>query len=115
MTAIYYFSSKPDPLNFMIEGQKKNLFGPITHFGEYAGLYGWIYFALCHSKSLPHQKIRSSFLLAFLYALGDEFHQSLVPGREGDLADVGKDALGILFGLISIEVIRHLPKRLFSQ
>jgi len=115
MMAIYYFSSKPDSLDFMGGGQKKNIYGSIAHFGEYAGLYGWIYFALSQSESFSHQKVRLSLFLALLYALSDEIHQSLVPGREGDLADVSRDALGIIAGLISIEVISHLRRRLFSQ
>jgi VanZ family protein len=33
--------------------------------------------------------------LALLYALSDEYHQTFVPGRSGDLADVLVDSMGI--------------------
>ncbi|MBU0974517.1 VanZ family protein [Patescibacteria group bacterium] len=34
-------------------------------------------------------------LLCLLYAVSDEFHQSLVPGRYATLRDVGYDMLGV--------------------
>lgn len=33
--------------------------------------------------------------LAAAYALGDEYHQTLVPGRDGNLIDVAVDGIGI--------------------
>jgi len=38
-------------------------------------------------------------LLAFLYAVSDEFHQLLVPTRAGKLADLGFDLAGIFLGV----------------
>lgn len=35
------------------------------------------------------------FLVACLYAITDEFHQSLVPGRSPTIRDLGFDVLGI--------------------
>ncbi len=36
----------------------------------------------------------ASWVLALIYALSDEYHQTLVPGRNGSLTDVTIDALG---------------------
>ena len=37
-------------------------------------------------------------LLAVLYGLGDEVHQSFVPGRDASVGDVVADAAGALLG-----------------
>jgi len=67
------------------------------HLIEYAVLYVLIYFATNSTKkSIP---------LTYLYALSDEFHQSLVPGREGRFTDTLIDFLGILIGVLSIKVL----------
>lgn len=41
-------------------------------------------------------------LIAFLYAISDEWHQSLVPNREARLLDVGLDMVGMAIGLALI-------------
>lgn len=46
---------------------------------------------------------KKSFILAFLislvYAVSDEYHQSLVPGREPRIRDVVIDSIGALFAV----------------
>jgi VanZ family protein len=44
------------------------------------------------------QRLAIGFLVAMLYALSDEWHQSFVPGRDASLLDLTMDALGILIG-----------------
>jgi len=39
------------------------------------------------------------FVLGVLYACSDEFHQRFVPGRAGQLRDVGIDSIGVAIGL----------------
>lgn len=39
-------------------------------------------------------------LLAVLYAISDEFHQTFVPGRNGTPVDVAIDSLGASLGLL---------------
>lgn len=46
--------------------------------------------------------------LCILYAITDEVHQSIVPGRESRVFDIGVDTLGSLVGLIPA-LIKH-PK-----
>ena len=38
--------------------------------------------------------------IGFLCALGDEFHQTFVPGRTAQWSDVGGDMLGILLSIV---------------
>lgn len=43
-----------------------------------------------------------AFLLTFLYAVSDEYHQTFIPGRNGRLADVFIDSLGGVAALFSL-------------
>ena len=40
-----------------------------------------------------------------IYAVTDEFHQTLVPGRSGEVLDVCIDAAGVLCGVVVMSVI----------
>jgi len=41
-----------------------------------------------------------AFTLGALYAVSDELHQALVPGRQGALVDVAIDAVGVACGVL---------------
>lgn len=43
-----------------------------------------------------------AFGLATLYAITDEFHQSLVPSRQGQVTDVLLDSFGAALGLLAV-------------
>jgi VanZ family protein len=54
---------------------------------------------ICRALTAPGRAPRTTpaaaaVLLATLYGVTDEYHQSFVPGRTADPADVGKDFLG---------------------
>ncbi len=55
---------------------------------------------------------KSLFILGacFLYALTDEGHQMLIPGRDGKFIDVLIDTLGSFLGIISYYLIYHKRK-----
>lgn len=66
-----------------------------VHGGLYAG------FALVVLRALARRWARVTVLtalgaivVAVLYGISDEFHQSFVPGRSSDIADVAADAIG---------------------
>lgn len=42
----------------------------------------------------------SVFLFCMLYAMSDEFHQTFIPGRSGELRDVLIDSAGALSGIL---------------
>ena len=70
-----------------------------AHFLEYAVLFGLYFRALKNTIKLsPFRIYLLSFILTFLYALSDEFHQTLVLGRTGMLRDVMIDVGGGLLG-----------------
>ncbi len=78
--------------------------------GEYAVLAILGYTALCNS-SKQRAAFSFVFLLALLYALSDEFHQSFVPNRDPSFWDVGLDALGAALGLLLVKLVYPLLKR----
>jgi len=104
MALIFYFSSR-----FRVSATGKFLFDFIIfktlHMIEYAILY-FLLFRAFHSisgrrLSFNHKLLFPVFLSIF-YALSDEFHQTLVPTREGKIRDVLIDSLGILLMYIYI-------------
>ena len=45
-------------------------------------------------------------VFGFLCAIGDEFHQTFVPGRTAQWSDVNRDMQGIIFGIALILLVR---------
>ncbi|OQA89749.1 MAG: VanZ like family protein [Elusimicrobia bacterium ADurb.Bin231] len=73
----------------------------IAHMTEYFVLTLLLYRALKKSFYMPAQRILFiAMLLSFVYALSDEYHQSFVPNRSGNIIDVLIDSTGILFAYI---------------
>ena len=52
-----------------------------------------------------------AFVVATIYAAGDEFHQSFVPSRGASVHDVMIDALGALIGLALVRSFQKLRQR----
>ena len=67
----------------------------LGHMIEYAVLALLLHRALRAHSLAPRRALTSAAVLALLYAVLDEYHQSFVPGREGSPRDVLIDALGI--------------------
>jgi VanZ family protein len=76
----------------------------VAHLGLYAVLGAALAWGRTRSRrgpAAPGGVSPSHALLlgaGFLYALADEGHQALVPGRHVSLADLGADAVGLLLG-----------------
>ena len=51
-----------------------------------------------------------SFIICFLYASSDEFHQLFVPGRSGQVTDIFIDMIGVVLGLLLVFLIRCFRK-----
>jgi VanZ family protein len=65
-------------------------------------MLGYALLALAYWRGLGWDKKRwwLPWLMTFLYAVTDEFHQSFVPGRNPSPLDVGIDCIGAGIGLI---------------
>ncbi len=69
-----------------------------AHVFVYAVLHFLIWRAVKITTLPPHNKTKLlviPILLATMYALTDELHQSFIPGREATLVDIGFDLVGI--------------------
>jgi VanZ family protein len=92
-SVIFYFSSLPTVTasefylwDFLL---KKT-----AHFVEYGILAILIYRALTNYEIKKDRAKWLSILIAFLYAITDEYHQSFVPGRGPSVRDVVIDTIG---------------------
>lgn len=66
------------------------------HMIEYAVLFTLLFRAFLEGKKTnKHAAMKKAFILAILYAISDEVHQTFVPTREGTLRDVLIDVSGI--------------------
>jgi VanZ family protein len=70
----------------------------IAHAAEYAVLGALVVRATGRSGL--------AFALGVLYAVSDEIHQSLVPGRLGSPLDVAIDAAGVAVGIVLWQSLR---------
>jgi VanZ family protein len=82
-----------------------------AHLTEYAILALFL-FRGCRGSS-PIRAIHwiAAFLLAVLYSVTDECHQTFVPGRSGNIADVFIDAAGAAAGLLTFFCYYRIAKR----
>ena len=70
-----------------------------AHVTEYAILAFLVLRALQGHKVGGSQAMAWAFLFSLLYAASDEFHQSFVPERTGELKDVIIDSAGCALGI----------------
>jgi len=77
---------------------KDFIFKKSTHIFFYGILTILIYRALVGEGISKEKAIFWSILLAFLYGVTDEIHQSFVPGREARVRDLGFDTIGAFIG-----------------
>ena len=99
MGVIFVMSSRsqlPFYVNETVDFMTKKA-GHVTEYGVLAFL---LWRAISKGRGWPAvPSFGGAFVLSLLYAISDEFHQTLVPGRAGALTDVGFDALGALLAL----------------
>jgi hypothetical protein len=128
MAGIFYFSSRPDPLGFLPLAKQQESIGKAAHFAECAGLAVLLYRALSGDQQVardtehpvqgnPHpprsdpppgrRAFALSFAMALTYAALDELHQNSVPGRGGELVDIGYDMLGMTAALGMVWMMRE--------
>ena len=75
-----------------------------AHVVEYGILYWFVWRALSQKGQLLNNKILIwSLVLCLVYAISDEWHQTIVAGREGTLRDVGFDTIGMLLSWTQVK------------
>lgn len=103
MAIIFYFSTQQTS-GIIPETVPHFIFFKTLHLLEYAALGILIYFAILREKQ--------TIIIAYLYALSDEIHQTFVIGRSGRLRDTFIDLVGIIVGLL---LLRQLLKIKFFR
>ncbi|MEK7123366.1 MAG: VanZ family protein [Patescibacteria group bacterium] len=104
---IFIFSSLPD-----LKSDLPSLFDFIlrkaAHIFEYAVL-GFLFFRAFHLGQgyLAKKAFVFSFLLSALYAASDEWHQTFILNRSGEIKDVFIDSFG---ALLSLSVLYFIKK-----
>lgn len=83
------------------------IFKKLSHMFVYAVLYVLLYRAVTMTTPASNHKFSYlqlflPILIGLLYAMSDEYHQSMVPGRFATLRDVGFDALGMSIAFLRI-------------
>lgn len=79
-----------------------------AHMFEYFVLYILLYFGFYKVQKANYIY---PFLIAFLYACSDEFHQLFIPGRAGMFTDVLIDSIGITVALTLILIINKIKSK----
>lgn len=95
MGLIYFLSAQPDLSSGL--GFWDLILRKLAHLGSYAllTLLWWRALAPISRKALP-----IAALIAFLFAVSDEYHQTFVEGRHGSPVDVAIDTAGIALAML---------------
>lgn len=67
----------------------------------------WFMYMYDNSKSVFNVSIYS-FILTFVYACSDEFHQLFIQGRSGEIRDILVDSTGAIIGIAFIYIIMKI-------
>ena len=113
------YESLPEPEKISINYYTEINIRTYAHMLIYCALGGLILLTLLSFRI--NLLISSSIALvgAFVYALSDEWHQTFVEGRNGSIADVAKDSIGIVCGVAAgalafiglVYLVRFLRKK----
>jgi VanZ family protein len=101
--AIYWTSSRPTPFAFLPRGIFAH--DKLLHAGAYAILGGLVLGAISAARRPGIRAVVLAAALATLYGATDELHQSKVPNRDANLADLAADAVGAVAGACAAAVI----------
>ena len=93
MGVIFWLSAQPDLDSGL--GSVDEVGRKLVHVACYCALTLLWFWAL-RPLLPPHSALLYAGLIALLYAISDEFHQSFVEGRDGRPLDVAIDLIGVL-------------------
>lgn len=106
MFVIFYLSHQPE-LKSGLEDWLDFVLRKIAHITEYA--------ILCFLLIRASKNKKWAFLIAFLYACSDEFHQLFVFGRHGSPRDIGIDTIGIILAVYFYKNIYAKFQKIFQK
>jgi VanZ family protein len=113
IAAIYYLSSRSD-INFEISFAAKD---KLFHMAAY-GLLGVFILGIMRPSltGYSYNQVALATLMATVYGVMDEWHQSYVPGRSSDPLDLVADFVGALLATLAVRALmrRRLAQQLRS-
>jgi VanZ family protein len=116
--AIISISSIPDIPTLKIHTSKSDIrLDYLIHFCQY-GLLTLVAFITYSDKNFSISSGKALLLISclMLFAVADEFHQKLIPGRSFSLKDILSNLSGIVISaVITIVIFRKIKDRLKSQ
>lgn len=82
----------------------------MAHMSEYAILAICVMIAFLANRVLEGKRYRwfLPIVWSMLYACTDELHQRFVPGRDGNLLDVGIDTTGAALGIVFLYIVYRI-------
>ncbi len=86
---IFYFSSLSQPIGSKVGGGFSSWF---LHIVEYGLLGVAAYLAFKNDNNFKYKRM-STILFVVMFAITDEIHQLMVPGRVGSFFDIGIDSI----------------------
>ncbi len=86
-----------------------------AHFCAYALLSVLLYLLLKEYGFKNIHAMLISVSLSGLYACTDEFHQTFVKGRAGEMRDVGIDTIGAFFGVSVFYLCSYIIKKIKAK
>lgn len=89
-----------------VKPKVKYIIRKAAHFTEYCILAILVLNVIRDYTNITYKTLILAFILCALYAASDEWHQTFVAGRVGQLMDVFIDSCGILTGLILYKCFR---------
>lgn len=87
----------------------------LAHFTIYTFVGIFIMSFISTYKLHLKYKFLISILVGLTYAISDEYHQSLIPGRGPSAVDVIIDTAGVIFGIILVLIIISVFKALTAK
>ncbi len=98
MAGIFVLSSRSD-----LPKAAASVMGELLLTAAHFVGYGILAILLAHALALPRHGKVVALVLAVLYGITDEFHQSFTPGRSASAVDLLVDLLGALCGLYLVK------------
>ena len=97
---VIFMASSIGTLPSLDHGMLENLMHWIGHLSEYAILALVLLRALKNGQAFSWREVVLILIIAAIYGLSDEWHQTFVKGRSGELWTVGLDMAGALIGVV---------------
>jgi len=96
------------PEDWVVSSAREETLGRISHVVEYAVLTLLVFRGIYNGNRISTKNALFSMGFSMMYALSDEIHQIIVPGRAFQLLDLSLDVVVIILGLgIFLLLKRH--------